>query len=251
MRRASSQPLPCETVSRRPLTTLIASIVSLLSLVGCSKSGVEVGSSTSSVESVPAESVPAETAPVAVTTTTSLAPAPTNFVEAAAQFVFLAKQLGAADYTVDVSHSECGVFAMMIVKRKLAFYSWDGTQWNDQSTALNNGLGRFPDKVYSRDFTLDGVTDFFVTYADEQRRGRKLYGGFFGFPWSGPDRCVWGWMSVDDGRGGAITVGSPSVPSRGTTVYGTGYKHRRLINGTYKYSFSSNAFIFEPLLPQG
>lgn len=183
------------------------------------------------------------------TTTTSLPVAPTNFVEAGVEFQTLAKSLGASDYTVEVSHSECGVFAMMIVKNKLSFHSWDGTKWNDRSIDLNNGLGKYPAKVYSRDFTLDGVTDFFVTYADEQRRGRKLYGGYFGFPWGGPDRCVWGWLSVDDGRGGAITVGSPSVPNFGTTVYGTGYKRRRLVRGTYKYSFSSNAFIFEPLLP--
>lgn len=180
-----------------------------------------------------------------VSTTTSLPDAPTNYVEAAKEFKNLAVSARADDYTVDVSHSECGVFAMMIVKQKLTFHQWNGYRWNDKSVDLNNGLGTYAAKVYSRDFTLDGVTDFFVTYADEQRRGRKLYGGYFGFPWGGPDRCVWGWLSIDDGRGGAITVSEPVVPSRGTTVFGNGYKRRRLTRGTYKYSFSSNAFIFE------
>lgn len=184
------------------------------------------------------------------TTTTSLPDAPTNFVDAAESFKELALSKRADDYTVDVSHSECGIFAMMIVKEKLSFHSWNGYQWSDKSIDLNNGLGTYAAKVYSRDFTLDGVTDFFVTYSDEQRRGRRLYGGYFGFPWGGPDRCVWGWLSIDDGRGGAITVSEPEVPSRGTTVFGNGYKRRRLTRGTYKYSFSSNAFIFEPFAAQ-
>ncbi len=224
---------------RRPRIAVLTAALFALVVSGCGKGGASGGATTSSISG---------TDPNA-TTTTSLPVAPTNFVEAGLEFQTYAKSLNASDYTVEVSHSECGVFAMMIVKNKLSFYSWDGVRWNDRSVDLNNGLGNYPDKVYSRDFTLDGVTDFFVTYADEQRRGRKLYGGYFGFPWGGPDRCVWGWLSVDDGRGGAITVGSPRVPSFGTTVYGTGYKRRRLVRGTYKYSFSSNAFIFEAELP--
>lgn len=227
-------------VPRRRVKVIGAAVFSSLLLLGCGKGGVTNDSTTSSVAVIDPN----------VSTTTSLPVAPTNYVEAAAAFKSLATSKRADDYTVDVSHSECGIFAMMIVREKLSFHRWTGSAWIDVSATLNNGLGTHAAKVYSRDFTLDGVTDFFVTYSDEQRRGRKLYGGYFAFPWSGPDRCVWGWLSIDDGRGGAITVNNPEVPSRGTTVFGNGYKHRRLVRGTYKYSFSSNAFIFEPFAAQ-
>jgi hypothetical protein len=64
----------------------------------------------------------------------------------------------------EISESECGVFAMLVTDESLTFYSWDGVQWSDKSDVLLGGRGKYPQKVYSSDYTNDGVIDFFVTY---------------------------------------------------------------------------------------
>jgi hypothetical protein len=87
--------------------------------------------------------------------------------------------------TIDVSEiskSDCGTYAMLVTEGSLTFYDWNGVQWTDISSLLMGGRGQFPLKVYSHDFTNDGVIDFFVTYGDNKARGGSTYGGFFASP---------------------------------------------------------------------
>ena len=89
---------------------------------------------------------------------------------------------------------------MLVTEGSLTFYDWNGVQWTDISSLLMGGRGQVPLKVYSHDFTNDGVVDFFVTYGDNKARGGATYGGFFAFPWSGNNMCEWGWVDIDNGR---------------------------------------------------
>jgi hypothetical protein len=145
-----------------------------------------------------------------------------------------------------VSKSDCGVFAMLVTEESLTFYEWNGEKWNDISTQLGTSRGRYPLKVYSQDFTNDGVIDFFVTYEDERRRGRSTYGAFFAFPWSGENECVWNWVDIDNGRDITKIIESPEVDQRKARVYASGYKYRRAKTyGEVKYLPASSSFIFE------
>jgi len=146
----------------------------------------------------------------------------------------------------EVSKSDCGVFAMLVTEESLTFYKWDGSKWGDISQQLGTSRGRYPVKVYSQDFTNDGVTDFFVTYEDERRRGRSTYGAFFAFPWSGENECVWNWVDIDNGRDITKIVESPEVDQRKGRVYASGYKYRRAKTyGEVKYLPASSSFVFE------
>jgi hypothetical protein len=145
-----------------------------------------------------------------------------------------------------VSQSDCGVFAMLVTEASLTFYEWNGERWNDISQKLGTSRGRYPLKVYSQDFTNDGVIDFFVTYEDERRRGRSTYGAFFAFPWSGENECVWGWVDIDNGRDITKIIESPEVDQRKGRVYASGYKYRRAKTyGEVKYLPASSSFVFE------
>lgn len=145
-----------------------------------------------------------------------------------------------------ISKSDCGVFAMLVTEESLTFYEWNGDTWNDISQQLGTSRGRYPLKVYSQDFTNDGVTDYFVTYEDERRRGRSTYGAFFAFPWSGENECVWGWVDIDNGRDITKIVESPEVDQRKGRVYASGYKYRRAKTyGEVKYLPASSSFVFE------
>ena len=59
----------------------------------------------------------------------------------------------------EISESECGVFAVLVTDESLTFYSWDGRQWSDKSDVLGGGRGKYPQKVYSSDYTNDGFID--------------------------------------------------------------------------------------------
>jgi len=73
----------------------------------------------------------------------------------------------------EVSTGDCGARAMLITEESLTFYWWDGVRWNDDSSKLLGGKGALPIKVYSHDFTNDGVTDFFVAYEEKKDGPRE------------------------------------------------------------------------------
>ena len=145
----------------------------------------------------------------------------------------------------EISESECGVFAVLVTDESLTFYSWDGVQWSDKSDVLSGGRGKYPLKVYSSDYTNDGVTDYFVTYRTRKNSG-PTFGGFFTIPWSGDLRCVWNWVDIDDGRDISKVIDSPEVDQRKGRVYAAGYVNRRYSSRRQlKYSPSANSFVFD------
>ena len=145
----------------------------------------------------------------------------------------------------EISESECGVFAVLVTDESLTFYSWDGVQWSDKSDVLGGGRGKYPQKVYSSDYTNDGVIDYFVTYRTRKNSG-STFGGFFTIPWSGDLRCVWYWVDIDDGRDISKVIDSPEVDQRKGKVYAAGYVNRRYSSRRQlKYSPSANSFVFD------
>jgi hypothetical protein len=142
----------------------------------------------------------------------------------------------------EVSSGECGARAMLITEGSLTFYWWDGVRWNDDSSKLLGGKGALPIKVYSHDFTNDGVTDFFVVY--EEKKDGPTYGSFFGYPWIGSD-CEWRWMDIDNGTRLTQRVDRPEVNQRNGEVFAEGYASRNWKSyGIYEYHPSSNSFVF-------
>jgi len=145
----------------------------------------------------------------------------------------------------EISESECGVFAVLVTDESLTFYSWDGVQWSDKSDVLGGGRGKYPQKVYSSDFTNDGVIDYFVTYRTNKNSG-NTYGGFFALPWSGDLRCVWNWVDMDNGRDITKVIDKPEIDQQKGRVYAAGYVHRRYSSRRQlKYSPSANSFVFD------
>ncbi len=145
----------------------------------------------------------------------------------------------------EISESECGVFAVLVTDESLTFYSWDGLQWSDKSDVLGGGRGKYPLKVYSSDYTNDGVIDYFVTYRTNKNSG-TTYGGFFALPWSGDMRCVWNWVDIDNGRDITKVIDKPEIDQRKGKVYAAGYVHRRYSSRRQlKYSPSANSFVFD------
>jgi len=145
----------------------------------------------------------------------------------------------------EISESECGVFAVLVTEESLTFYSWDGVQWSDKSDVLGGGRGKYPQKVYSSDYTNDGVIDYFVTYRTNKNSG-TIFGGFFAIPWSGDLRCVWNWVDIDDGRDNTKVIDKPEIDQRKGRVYAAGYVNRRYsTRRQLKYSPSANSFVFD------
>jgi len=145
----------------------------------------------------------------------------------------------------EISESECGVFAMLVTEESLTFYSWDGAQWSDKSDLLGGGQGKYPLKVYSSDYTNDGVIDFFVTYRTKKNSG-NTFGGFFAIPWSGDFRCLWNWVDIDNGRDNSKVIDRPEIDQRKGRVYAAGYVKRRYSSRRQlKYSPSANSFVFD------
>ena len=145
----------------------------------------------------------------------------------------------------EISESECGVFAMLVTEESLTFYSWDGVQWSDKSALLGGGRGKYPLKVYSSDYTNDGVIDYFVTYRTNKNSG-NTFGGFFAIPWSGDFRCVWNWVDIDNGRDNSKVIDRPEIDQRKGKVFGAGYVKRRYsTRRELKFSPSANSFVFD------
>ena len=149
--------------------------------------------------------------------------------------------------TVDVSgisKSDCGVYAMIITDGSLTFYMWNGVRWMDISADLGDGKGAMPLKVYTHDFTNDGVLDFFVTYGDNREKGGPVYGAFFAFPWSGENQCTWNWVDIDNGQTIAKTIDRPDVDQRNGVVYANGFAHGYGTYGKIDYLPSTSSFVF-------
>lgn len=187
---------------------------------------------------------------VAVTTTATEPPAVSTTVPWATGAAVKAWSRHVKSFVVKdvskVSKGECGVFAMLITEGSATFYWWDGAKWNDDSRQLTGVRGQMPEKVYSHDFTNDGVIDYFVTYSDNSARGGPVYGAFFAHKWSGEKMCDWDWVDVDDGRDLTKIVESPEVDQRKGLVYGTGYaKGRWKSFGLVDYLPSSGSFVFQ------
>lgn len=186
------------------------------------------------------------------TTTTSEAPAVSTTVPWASGAAVKAWRTHVKSFVTKdvsaVSKGDCGVFAMLITDGSATFYWWDGIRWNDDSQQLRGGRGRMPEKVYSHDFTNDGVVDFFVTYSDNTSIGGPTYGAFFAHKWSGDNMCDWDWVDIDDGRDMTKIIESPEVDRRKGLVYGTGYaKGRWKSFGLVDYLPSSGSFVFQPV----
>jgi len=149
--------------------------------------------------------------------------------------------------TIDVSgvsKSDCGVYGMVVTEGSLTFYMWNGVKWMDISTDLRGGRGQMPLKVYTHDFTNDGVLDFFVTYGDNQASGGSLYGAYFAFPWSGEHQCDWNWVDIDNGQTISKTVDRPEVDQRHGIVYANGFAHGYGTYGKFDYLPSTSSFVF-------
>lgn len=146
--------------------------------------------------------------------------------------------------TIDVSgvsKSDCGVFGMIVTEGSLTFYMWNGLTWIDISKDLAGGHGQKPEKVYTQDFTNDGVLDFFVIYGDNRAKGGASYGAYFAFPWTS---CEWKWVGVDNGNTIAKTVESPEVDQRKRLVYAKGFFRGYGSFGAINYLPSTSSFVF-------
>ncbi|MGA0117354.1 MAG: hypothetical protein ACO3JF_03085 [Ilumatobacteraceae bacterium] len=191
-----------------------------------------------------------ESSVVVTTTTTTTLPATSTTVPwvtgaAAKAWNKFVKSYEVLDVSA-ISKGECGVYAMLITERSLTFYWWDGQKWNDNSAQLAGGKGSLPLKVYSHDFTNDGIIDYFVTYGDRKKSGGSTYGAFFAHKWSGDNMCDWEWVDIDDGRSITKTVESPEVDQRKGLVYADGYANSRWKSyGLVDYLPSSGSFVFQ------
>jgi hypothetical protein len=148
----------------------------------------------------------------------------------------------------EISTGECGSRAMLITEESLTLYWWDGVAWNDDSALLQGGRGKFPQKVYTHDYTNDGVLDFFVVYADEQRPRTQTYGSFFAYLWGQEDICNWGWVDVNNGRSTTKTLQSPEVNVQRGKIFAPGYNKRRMnVRGEYEFLPSTGAFMYREI----
>ena len=148
-----------------------------------------------------------------------------------------------------VSTGECGSRAMLVTPESLTLYWWNGVEWRDDSTLLEGGRGQYPIKVYTHDYTNDGVLDFFVLYSETNKPKSPLYGAFFAYTWPIEEQCQWGWVDVDNGRTTTKTVLSPDVNPQNGRVFAPGYTRRRTsVKGEYKFLPSTNSFMYnEPM----
>ncbi len=190
------------------------------------------------------------------TTTTSTVPL-TTIVEsgkdATAELRVLGKAVGARDFS-EISDSACGKFAMVLtdviidgfVRGGLFWYWWDGSQWVDKSEQLKGGIGDYHLRVYTRDYTNDGIKEFFVVAKDSERRSAKEFGSFFGFGWSPQSQCRWDWMAIDNGRETVTAISEPEPSPRSAKVFCVGYRNSSTRNrGWVWYDSSISAFRFD------
>lgn len=149
----------------------------------------------------------------------------------------------------EVSTGECGSRAMMITEESLTMYWWDGVRWNDDSALLEGGRGQLPQKVYTHDYTNDGVLDFFVVYADELRPRTQTFGAFFAYLWGLEDVCKWGWVDINNGRTTTRVLPSPDVDVQKGKIFANGFTQRRTsARGEYEFLPSTGAFMYRELV---
>jgi hypothetical protein len=148
----------------------------------------------------------------------------------------------------EVSTGECGSRAMLITEESLTMYWWDGVRWNDDSALLQGGKGRLPQKVYTHDYTNDGVLDFFVVYADEERPRSQTFGALFAYLWGLDDVCNWGWLDINNGRTTTKTLQSPDVDVQKGKIFASGFTQRRTsARGEYEFLPSTGAFVYREI----
>ncbi len=144
-----------------------------------------------------------------------------------------------------VSTGECGSRAMLVTQESLTMYWWDGVEWRDDTALLDGGRGQYPLKVYTFDFTNDGVLDFFVLYAEDEREKSPRYGAYFAYTWAQEEQCKWGWVDVDNGRTTTKTVLSPDINPQTGRVFAPGFTRRRTsVRGEYKFFPSTSSFMY-------
>jgi hypothetical protein len=148
----------------------------------------------------------------------------------------------------EVSTGECGSRAMLITEESLTMYWWDGVRWNDDSALLQGGKGNLPQKVYTHDYTNDGVLDFFVVYADELRPRTQTFGALFAYLWGIDDVCNWGWVDINNGRNTTKTLQSPDVDVQKGKIFASGFNQRRMnIRGEYEFMPSTGALMYREI----
>jgi len=210
---------------------------------------------TSDTTSLTQDTIVETTVPRSTTTTTTVPL--TTIVEsgkdATAELRTLATSMGARDFS-EISDSACGKFAMVLadviidgfVKGGLFWYWWDGSQWVDKSDQLKGGIGDYHLRVYTRDYTNDGIKEFFVVAKDSERRSAKEFGSFFGFGWSPQSQCRWDWMVIDNGRETVTAISEPEPSPRSAKVFCVGYRNSSTrIRGWVWYDSSISAFRFD------
>jgi hypothetical protein len=149
----------------------------------------------------------------------------------------------------EVSTGECGSRAMLVTEESLTMYWWDGVRWNDDSALLQGGRGKLPQKVYTHDYTNDGVLDFFVVYADEARPRTQTFGAYFAYLWGLDDVCNWGWVDINNGRSTTKTLQSPDVDVQKGKIFAPGFTRRRTsARGEYEFLPSTGAFVYRELV---
>ena len=149
----------------------------------------------------------------------------------------------------EVSTGECGSRALLVTEESLTMYWWDGVRWNDDSALLQGGKGRLPQKVYTHDYTNDGVLDFFVVYADEDRPRTQTFGAYFAYLWGLEDVCDWGWVDINNGRTTTKTLQSPDVDVQKGKIFASGFTQRRTsARGEYEFLPSTGAFVYREIV---
>lgn len=146
----------------------------------------------------------------------------------------------------EISTGECGPRAMLVTEESLTMYWWNGVEWKDDSDLLDGGRGDYPIKVYTHDFTNDGVLDFFVLYSETNKPKSPVYGAFFAYTWAQEEQCQWGWVDVDNGRTTTKTLLSPEVNPVTGRVVAPGYTRRRTsVKGEYKFFPPTSSFMYQ------
>lgn len=216
-------------------------VIGAVGLLGCATLLVScVGPRSADVEG----SVQAEASSSTVAPSTTVAWTSGAEVEAWERFIESYEVLDVSA----ISTGECGPRAMMVTEESLTTYWWDGNRWNDDSAILAGGRGRFPLKVHTHDYTNDGVLDFFVVYADEDRPKSRTYGALFAYPWAQEDVCDWAWVDINNGRSTTKTLNSPDVDARRGAIFAQGFTRRRTsARGEYRYLPSTGALVYQEL----
>ena len=213
----------------RTLRRTVASMMTAIALAAC---GTGTGSSTS-------EPGASTTLPAASTTVASAAGA------AEVAWATFIQSYVVIDSSA-VSNGPCGPRAVLVTEGSVTTYWWDGIRWNDDTSMLDGPKGEKPSKVYTHDFTNDGVDDFAVLYDDNVRRTGNQYVAIIAYPWAQQDECKWRWMDIDNGLDMNKRFEISGINKRTWQIQGVGYVHRRLSGGHIAYLPASNAFVFVP-----